>query len=83
MQKSSSWQQRTLKFTTSLLLTCLPLAACSTAPAMPFAALLQPCDPPQVVRSETMWDVMNNSNQRQLAYEQCAARHKALADAVR
>jgi len=40
----------------------------------PNAALLQLCGPPGLVRTETVRNIVDNSNARQDAYDSCAAR---------
>lgn len=44
----------------------------------PSVALLVPCDPPRLVQSEYVRDLVANSNARQSAYERCNLRHGAL-----
>lgn len=66
---------------------CLLAAACSTTPAppvpvqaVPSPALLLPCVAPSLVPSETVRDVVNNSNARQLAFDACNAQHEGLLE---
>ena len=68
-----------------LLCICLMTAACSTTLVKPeyrylhpSQGLLLPCDKPHLVRSETAKHLVQNSNARQLAFENCNERHEAL-----
>ena len=67
----------------SLISLSLMLGACSTTPAVqqgpvPSEALLRPCLRPQLQESRDVRGIVNNSNERQAAYDACEARLAAL-----
>lgn len=74
---------------TSTLLFLILLGACSTERALtrtvtvylkPSDGLLLQCQPPALVPSKTNGDVIENSLNRQSAYDACDIRHQCLLD---
>ena len=78
------------RFVSISILPCLLLlAACSTNHVVkesetlllqPSAGLRTECTPPVLVPSRTNGDIINNSLNRQLAFDECNARHQCLLD---